>query len=44
MSLNTSWVDREREGMECSLCDDMCESVSHRLWECLAYSSLRKNF
>ena len=34
-----------REGMkECLLCDDECESVSHVLWECPAYSSLRSNF
>ena len=36
---------RGREGMkECLLCDDECESVSHVLWECPAYSSLRSNF
>ena len=29
---------------ECLLCDDECESVSHVLWECPAYSSLRSNF
>ena len=35
---------REREGMkECLLCDNECESVSHVLWECPAYSSLRDN-
>ena len=34
-----------REGMkECLLCDDECKSVSHVLWECPAYSSLRRNF
>ena len=33
---------RGREGMkECLLCDNECESVSHVLWECPAYSSLR---
>ena len=33
---------RGREGMkESLLCDDECESVSHVLWECPAYSSLR---
>ena len=31
---------RGREGMkECLLCDDVCESVSHVLWECPAYRS-----
>ena len=36
---------RGREGIkECLLCDDECESVSHVLWECPAYSSLRSNF
>ena len=31
---------RGREGkMECSLCGDECENVSHVLWECSAYSS-----
>ena len=36
---------RGREGMkECLLCDNECESVSHVLWECPAYSSLRDNF
>ena len=29
---------------ECLLCGDECESVSHVLWECSAYSSLRSNF
>ena len=28
---------------ECLLCDDECESVSHVLWECPAYSSNLKN-
>ena len=29
---------RGREGkMECSLCGDECENVSHVLWECSAY-------
>ena len=27
---------RGREGIECLLCDDECESVSHVLWECPA--------
>ena len=47
----THWIyealgrHRGREGMkECLLCDDECESVSHVLWECPAYSSLRSNF
>ena len=29
---------------ECLLCDNECESVSHVLWECPAYSSLRNIF
>ena len=34
-----------REGMkECLLCDDEFETVSHVLWECPAWSSLRTNF
>ena len=29
----------EREGRkECSLCDAECESVSHVLWDCPAYT------
>ena len=36
---------REREGMkECLLCDNECESVSHVLWECPAYTCLSDNF
>ena len=36
---------RGREGRkECSLCGDECESVSHVLWECPAYSSVRASF
>ena len=30
--------------MECSLCGDECENVSHVLWECSAYSSTRACF
>ena len=29
---------------DCHLCDSECESVSHVLWECPAYSSIRDNF
>ena len=33
---------RRREGRkECLLCDDECESVSHVLWDCLVYNTLR---
>ena len=36
---------RGREGKtECSLCEDECENVSHVLWECSAYSSIRVSF
>ena len=36
---------RGREGkMECSLCADECENVSHVLWKCSAYSSTRASF
>ena len=36
---------RRREGkMECSLCRDECENVSHVFWECSAYSSTRASF
>ena len=32
---------RGREGRkECFLCDAECESVSHVLWDCLAYASI----
>ena len=27
--------------MECSLCGDECENVSHALWECFAYIRIR---
>ena len=34
-----------REGnKECELCGNECESVSHVLWECLAYSSSGADF
>ena len=34
-----------REGkMECSLCWDECENVSHVLWECSAYNSTEASF
>ena len=34
-----------REGKtECSLCENECENVSHVLWECSAYSSIRASF
>ena len=29
---------------ECELCGNECESVSHVLWECSAYSSSRADF
>ena len=29
---------------ECVLCRDECESVSHTLWDCPAYSSARAHF
>ena len=36
---------RETEGkMECSLCGNERENVSHLLWECSAYSSTRASF
>ena len=36
---------RGREGhKECGLCGNECESVSHVLWECSAYSSCRADF
>ena len=36
---------RGREGRkECLLCDDECESVSHVLWDCLVYNTLRNDF
>ena len=30
--------------MECSLCWDECENVSHVLWECSAYNSTEASF
>ena len=30
--------------MECSLCGNECENVSHVLWACSAYSSTRASF
>ena len=36
---------RGREGWkECLLCDAECESVSHVLWDCPAYVSIRSAF
>ena len=36
---------RGREGRkECLLCDADCESVSHVLWDCPAYASIRSAF
>ena len=36
---------RGREGRkECLLCDAECESVSHVLWDCPAYASIRSAF
>ena len=36
---------RGREGRkECLLCDDECESVSHVLWDCPVYDTLRNDF
>ena len=45
------WVYKElgrhrgREGRkECLLCDAKCESISHVLWDCPAYASIRSAF
>ena len=36
---------RGREGKkECVLCGDECESISHTLWDCSAYTSIRAQF
>ena len=36
---------RGREGRkECLLCDDECKSVSHVLWDCPVYNTLRNDF
>ena len=36
---------REREGRkECLLCNHECESISHVLWDCPVYHTLRNNF
>ena len=38
-------MHRGREGRkECLLCDAECESVSHVLWDCPAYASIRSAF
>ena len=38
-------LHRGREGKkECVLCGDECESVSHTLWDCSAYTSIRAQF
>ena len=34
---------RERR-KECLLCDNECESISHVLWDCPVYSTLRNDF
>ena len=41
-----SWArHRGREGRkECLLCDAECKSVSHVLWDCPAYASIRSAF
>ena len=45
MVLMRSWVDIEEGGRkECLLCDDECESVSHVLWDCPVYNTLRNDF
>ena len=40
----SSWVGIEVGNKECELCGNECESVSHALWECSAYSSSRADF
>ena len=43
--LNELGRHRGREGRkECLLCDAECESVSHVLWDCPAYASIRSAF
>ena len=37
-----SWAGIGEE--ECLLCDAECESVSHVLWDCPAYASIRSPF
>ena len=41
-----SWVGigEGRGKKECVLCGDECESVSHTLWDCSAYTSIRAQF
>ena len=43
-----SWVGigegRVRKSVCCVLCGDECESVSHTLWDCSAYTSIRAQF
>ena len=38
-----SWAGREGR-KECLLCDSECESVSHVLWDCPEYASIRSAF
>ena len=37
-------LDRHRGREGCLLCDAECESVSHVLWDCPAYASIRSAF
>ena len=37
-------LGRHRGRKECVLCGDECESVSHTLWDCSAYTSIRAQF
>ena len=45
-----SWASKFEGGLnrdgrkECLLCDAECESVSHVLWDCPAYASIRSAF
>ena len=41
-----SWagIEEGKAGKECLLCDAECESVSHVLWDCPAYASIRSAF
>ena len=44
MGYMKSWVGTGEEREGCVLCRDKCVSVSHTLWDCSAYRSIRAQF
>ena len=43
-TISFCFVQRREGKKECVLCGDECESVSHTLWDCSAYTSIRAQF